>query len=111
MEATVQKHQSEETTEDKIAIFNKWCDKVGIRCPKIQYPAYFEHGLLGAATKEEIHHREAFLFIPFNAMISVDTARNHPKIGHIFYENPTVFSKVNEDHEQLILTVYIMYEF
>ena len=72
---------------------------MGILFPKLNYPTIFEYGLIGASAKEEIRHREAFLFVPFNAMITLQTAKNHPKIGHIFYENPTVFSNINDDYE------------
>ena len=44
-------------------------------------------------------------------MISISTAKGHQKIGHIFYENAHIFSKTNEDYEQLTLTVFIMYEY
>jgi len=39
--------------------------------PKLEYPAYFEHGLLGVKCTEDIGHREAFMYIPYKMVFSV----------------------------------------
>ena len=39
--------------------------------PKAEYPAYFEGGLVGVRAKEPIEHREAFLSVPYDMIISV----------------------------------------
>ena len=57
---------------DKYKLFNDWCQQNGIISKKLEYPAEFEFGLVGVKAKEDIEHREAFLFVPFNVMISVD---------------------------------------
>ena len=41
----------------------KWADKVGIKTPKLEYPAYFDGGLVGVRAKETIRHREMILSI------------------------------------------------
>lgn len=69
--------------EDKFVLFNRWCQENGVICPKIEYPAQFEFGLIGAKAKEDIEHREAFLFVPFKLIISVDKARKHPILGKV----------------------------
>lgn len=69
----------------------------------------FPSGLIGAKANTIINHREAFLFVPFKIIITLDNCYNHEKIGHVFKENPQVFSKVNEDYEQLTLTLFLMY--
>jgi hypothetical protein len=52
-------------------MFNEWCQKEGVLMPKLHYPAYFENGLIGARCKEDIQHREAFLYIPYKMLLSV----------------------------------------
>jgi len=42
--------------------------------PKLEYPAYFEDGLLGVRCKEDINHREAYLFVPLKMMMTVTKA-------------------------------------
>ena len=41
--------------------------------PKLEYPAKFENGLVGIKCKEDIEHREAFIFVPFKIIISVNS--------------------------------------
>jgi len=69
----------------KTSRFNQWCKDVGILTPKIDYPAFFEGGLVGCKVNTPIEHREAFLFVPFKAIISVDKCLNNPVLK-VFYE-------------------------
>ena len=39
--------------------------------PKLEFPAFFENGLLGVKCKEDINHREAYLFVPYKMKLSV----------------------------------------
>ena len=39
---------------DKYTMFNEWCAKEGVYMPKLEYPANFDGGLLGARCKEDI---------------------------------------------------------
>jgi hypothetical protein len=64
--------------------FNQWCKDVGILHPKITYPAFFEGGLVGCMVNSPIEHREAFLFVPFSATISVEKCLNDPVLGEFF---------------------------
>ena len=52
-------------------MFLDWCKAEGVIMPKIEYPAYFENGLIGARCTEDIKNREAFLFVPLKMMFSV----------------------------------------
>lgn len=100
-----------EIIRKKCDVFNEWCDKVGIRSPKLEYPAFFGNGLLGSRVTTPIEHREAFLFVPFKAMISVDKALRDPEMGDFYEKNPQLFTKdVNQDWEQLILCTYLMHQ-
>ena len=85
--------------KDKYTLFNEWCKENGIVCPKLEYPAEFEFGLIGVRAKEDIDYREAFLFVPFNVMISVDFVRKHPKIGPIIKKYPKLFTDKHDDFE------------
>jgi hypothetical protein len=42
--------------------------------PKLEYPAYFDDGLIGVRCKEDIEHREAFLYVPYKVMMSIKKA-------------------------------------
>ena len=43
-----------EDDTDKYQLFNEWCAKEGVHMPKLEYPAYFEGGLLGTKVTEDI---------------------------------------------------------
>ena len=80
--------------------------------PKIEYPAYFEGGLIGCRAKEDIEHREAFIAIPYKMLVTVEAAQRHPVLGPIISDNPQVFSDTGlPDWEQLTLTLVLLYEY
>ena len=64
--------QQKELIFQKTQRFMSWCKDIGIICPKIEYPSFFDGGLIGAKVKEPIQHREAFLYVPQKAIISLD---------------------------------------
>ena len=41
--------------------------------PKIEYPAWFEGGLLGAKVIEDIQHREAYIYVPYKLIITLES--------------------------------------
>jgi hypothetical protein len=83
-----------------------------VRIPKLDYPVIFEGGLLGARVNQDIQHREAFLFIPYKMLMSLDYTRSHPCLGPIILANPQVFHKdQHEDWEQLTLAITMLYEY
>ena len=75
----------------KCQVFNAWCLENGVLMPKLEYPAYFEGGLLGVRAKEPIKHRESFLAIPYKMLMTVDAAQRHEVLGPIIAENPQLF--------------------
>jgi len=85
---------------DKFTMFNEWCAKEGVIMPKLEYPAYFEGGLLGMRCKEDIYHREAYIMVPVKMTVSLDKAYSHPVLSKIIDENPECFDKdTNADWE------------
>ena len=78
---------------------------------KLKFPATFNGGLIGVEAKEDIEHREAFVFVPFRILISLSVAWNDTQIGYIFKDNPQFFSKENDDFEQLTLTIFLLHEY
>lgn len=42
--------------------------------PKLEYPAYFEDGLIGVRVKAKIEHREAYMSVPYKMMLTVAKA-------------------------------------
>jgi hypothetical protein len=119
MEATARKetvpdHADNEAQQQivrqKCSKFVAWCREVGIKCPKIEYPAFFEGGLVGAKVKEPIEHREAFLIIPQDIIISLDKCFADPVLGHVYASHPELFTEEYDDWEQITLTVFLIYQ-
>ena len=77
--------------------------------PKITYPAFFEGGLVGCKVNAPIAHREAFLFVPYSAIMSYIKCLKDPEISHFYEENPKIFGEGQRDWIQLILATYLMY--
>ena len=96
---------------DRYEHFNQWCKEEGVLMPKMEYPAIFENGLIGARVTEEIQHREAYLFVPYKMLMSIEKAQMHPVLGPIIMDHPECFlEEENNDWEQLILALFIFYE-
>ena len=68
--------------------------------PKLQYPHVFDHGLIGTACKEDIKHREAFLYVPHKIMISVNKTKENPILKKIINENPHIFITQEGEEEK-----------
>jgi hypothetical protein len=81
-------------------MFNQWAISEGVIMPKLQYPAYFDGGLLGIKCTEDIEHHEGYLYVPFKMVLSVQKAYRHPVLKQIIDENPDCFDKkTNYDWE------------
>jgi hypothetical protein len=79
--------------------------------PKVEYPAFFEEGLIGIRCTETVQPREAFISVPYKMIFSVDKAKSHPVLKGIIRQNPGFFSpKHRRDFGQHILTLFIFYE-
>lgn len=79
--------------------------------PKMEYPAFFEGGLIGTKCIEDIKHREAYLFVPLKIMMTIDKVLNHPVLSGIVAAHPEAFSEEdNQDYEQLSLCLFLFYE-
>ena len=98
-------------TVDKFTMFLDWCNKEGMVMPKLEYPAYFENGLIGVRCKEDIINREAYLFVPFKMMLSVHKVQNDDVLGPIVLDHPECFDEEKgNDWEQLTLAIGLLYE-
>ena len=78
---------------EKCATFMQWCDQVGIKTPKLEYPAYFEGGLVGVRAKQNIQHREMILSVPYKNLMSIDKAKSDPILGRVYQQNNKLFGK------------------
>jgi hypothetical protein len=85
----------------------KWVEKVGINTTKLEYPAYFEGGLVGVRAKESIRHREMIISIPSKVLMSTDKAKSDHILGRVIRENMQIF---DEEHDYLTLCVFLMFE-
>ena len=59
--------------EDRYKPFVEWCQQEGVIMPKIEYPAWFEGDLLGAKVIEDIQHREAYIYVPYKLIITLES--------------------------------------
>jgi hypothetical protein len=78
----------EKDNSDKFEMFNNWCQTEGVIMPKCEYPAYFENGLIGVKCKEDIHHREIYIYVPYKMLMSVKGTLEHPILGSIIQKYP-----------------------
>jgi hypothetical protein len=50
----IQYFVDDEYPSTKYQDFLAWCKKEGVHMPKVNFPAYFEDGLMGLQAKEDI---------------------------------------------------------
>ena len=104
----------EEQADDTCTMFLKWCTSEGIITPKLEYPAHFQNGLVGVRCREEILNREAFLYVPYKMMFTVSKVQNHPILGPIVKDNPSLFEHYDQSigpvWEVMTLLMGIFYE-
>ena len=58
---------------------------------------------------QEIKPREAFIFVPFKTMMTLHKAQESP-LSTLFDSHEELFTS-HQDSEQLMLTVFLLYEF
>jgi hypothetical protein len=102
----------DEGAEDKLKIFSEWIKKEGVLMPKLEFPAFFENDeLLGVRCKEDIQHREAYLYVPYKMLLSVKSTQAHPVLGPIVSAHPEAFDRDEVDEwDQMILSLALFYE-
>jgi hypothetical protein len=68
----------------KYAKFNSWLDANGVKHPGVDYPVAFgrQGQLIGMAAKKDIPPMTAFLYVPYNLIITEATVMRSP-IAHI----------------------------
>lgn len=102
--------QKQSLEPDKYKQFNEWCEKEGVKMPNLKYPAFFEDGLIGMECLSDIHHRQAFIFVPYKMHITIGKAKTHPVLSKIIEENPEMLSKANTEWELMILVLFLLHE-
>jgi hypothetical protein len=90
--------------------FIQWCHKVGIKFPKLEFPAIFEGGLWGVRVTEDIQHNEAFVAVPYSAIMSCEKAFADPQLGPILKKHPELFDMKLDTAEHKIMLVYLFFE-
>ena len=95
---------------ENCAQFIDWCHKVGIKFTKLEFPAIFEGGLWGVRVTEDIQHNEAFVAVPYTAIMSCEKALADPELGPILKQHPELFDEKNGDAESQMMLVYLAYE-
>lgn len=97
--------------QDRYTRFNKWCQEVGIRAPKLEYPAIFDGGLCGVRVTEDIAHNEAMFCVPYSVIITVERAQAEPELKPVFLAHPQLFDpEEHDDWEHYILMTFMLFE-
>ena len=103
--------EGETDDRDRMLMFKKWCESEGVIMPKIEYPAYFENGILGLKCKEDINQREAFIYVPYKMVINYYKLVEHPVLRPILDAHPECFKIYkNAYYDTLTLTLGVLYE-
>lgn len=101
--------EDKELIKQKCLKFTKWCADVGIKYPKVDYPHFFEGGLVGGIVREPIKHREAFLYVPYEVLITTVRCLADPEMKPFYAEFPHLFApEGHSDWEQLVLSTFLM---
>ena len=88
-----------------------WFEENGGKMPKLEYPATFEHGLLGVRCKEDVHHREACFAVPLKLIISAEKVRHHDVLETIIAQHKEAFSNdFYVDDHNMMLALALVYE-
>ena len=74
--------------DQKLVRFKEWCDNNGVIAPKVKFPATFGNGLTGMMCTEEIEYREAYIYIPYKILITLDQAYRNPTLKEIIDKYP-----------------------
>lgn len=91
--------------------FNKWCKEVGIRAPKLEYPAFFKSGLCGVRVTGDIAHNEAMFSIPFKCILTCQKARQQPQLAKVFRQHPNLFDEdENSSWQHYMLMALLFFE-
>lgn len=79
--------------------------------PKCEWPVTFENGLIGVRAREIIENREAYIFVPYKMLFSVEKVHLNPVLRPILHENGHLFTKkADTDWAQLTLILGLLYE-
>ena len=78
--------------------------------PSVEYPAFFDDGLMGFRATKKIKHREMIIAVPYEIVMSNHKALEDPILGKVFKENPALFGEEGLAHNNLVLTIFLLYE-
>ena len=59
---------------------------------------------------EEIEYREAYIYIPYKILITLDQAYRNPTLKEIIDKYP-IFKKESNEYEQCILALLLLWEY
>jgi len=86
--------------------FFNWCIKHGIKCPKLNFPAYMgPQNIRGFLAKEDINSYDDLLVVPSSLIISKSSCYCSQELSKVFTENYRIF----EDDEDAVLATFICY--
>ena len=63
--------------------FIEWSTDNGVVGPKVCYPATFPNGLIGMKCLQPIEYREAYLFIPYKLLMTMENAKRVPELLYL----------------------------
>lgn len=91
--------------------FIEWSSENGVIGPKVCYPATFPNGLIGMKCLSPIEYREAYLFIPYKLLMTMDNAKRVPELLYLIQNYEIFHEKKGKEPEQCILTLFMLWEY
>jgi hypothetical protein len=86
-----------------------WARANGVEWSKVHYPAVFPPGYEGTVATEEIGPYETVVKVPSRMVLSYKLAANSD-LKPIFDQHPEVFSELHYEHEDMVLSAYLISE-
>ena len=100
-----------ESQDSKYVAFANWCSANGIVYPNQEYPATFDGGLVGVRATAPIKHREAFIYVPFQCLVTPSKVRKDAQLGPIIEENLEWFDdKEGEEGSANTFLIFLLHE-
>ena len=91
-------------TRDVKTMYLEWCKTEGVVMPKCEYPAYFENGVIGVRCIEDIGYREAYIYVPYKMVFTVEKVKSQELL------KPIIEQHQHRCSDQMVLCLGIFYQ-
>ena len=78
--------------------------------PKVEYPAYFENGVIGVRVTQDIGYREPYIYVPYKMVITQKKIMKNAVLRPIIDAFPDVFGSGENTADTIIMCIGLYYE-